>query len=195
MLTKICSFAFGILSISSVFLLIIITLRLMSVRLVILTNKVIIRKYGVLYQSLKTETRWQMFYCFLFVYRRVAMCLVYLFMSSIMNFQLMFTLYQNMVIMMFVAHIRPFITRRYNFRELVNELFVMGVTTNLILFTDFVQDASTKYDYGGWSYVALVGLCILFNLSFLVMAMLRQIRLLIIKYSNRFHIKTIQLLF
>ena len=109
-------------------------------------------------------------------------CFIYLFISAYMQFQLIFTFYQNIAIMMFVAHFRPFITRSYNFREIVNEVFVMAVTTNLVLFTDFVIDASTKYDYGGWAYVGIIGLCIVFNLFYLVGAIIRQMRLIIRKY-------------
>lgn len=84
--------------------------------------------------------------------------------------------------MMYVAHISPFITRSFNFREVVNELFVMSVSTNLILFTDYVNDPSFKYDIGGWTYVSMIGLCIVFNLSYLLLDMLRQLKLLFIKY-------------
>lgn len=98
----------------------------------------------------------------------------------------MLTLYQNLAIMMYVGHELPFKSKFINMHELVNEIFIMTVTTNLILFSDFVLDPNTKYDYGGWSYVILICLCIAFNLLILLFKMAKSVRLVVIKYFRRY---------
>lgn len=64
--------------------------------------------------------------------------------------------------------IRPFKERWINRKELVNEAFILTLTTILVLFSDLVLDEDFKYDKGGWSFVLILCCCIVFNFYFVL---------------------------
>lgn len=115
--TVFSSYFFGILALLSVTALFLISLRLVFVSQKTLEHPLIKRKYGVLYDELKTSSRMFILYNLVFVYRRSIVCFVYLFIPEAMYFQLIFTLFQNMAIMIYIGHINPFMHPQANFRE------------------------------------------------------------------------------
>ena len=68
-----------------------------------------------------------------------------------------------------------------NLKEIINEVFVLTSCNLLVLFTDFCPDIMTQYVIGGWAYMAVVGLCIIFNLVFVFAEPFRLLKLRIIK--------------
>jgi len=120
-----------------------------------------------------------------FVYRRVSVCIVCLFMMGYPALQLQFTLLQNIFISIYIGLNRPYKMRKLNWIENVNECLLMFITLVLIIFTDFVDDRDIQYDLGGWVYVLLMTSCIVFNLSFVTIEFVRNSYLTIIKYYKR----------
>lgn len=171
MWTKICSFVFGCLSLISIIILFVISLRLIYLDKSVLENPLIIRKFGVLYDNLKTSKRIYLVYVSLFIYRRSFMAIIYLFLSGSNHWQILYTIYQNFALSMFVGFNKPFKIKSDYFREYVNEWFIMTLTFNLILFSDFILDQEFKYDVAGWGYVYMIGICVAFNLTYLIKAM------------------------
>jgi hypothetical protein len=66
----------------------------------------------------------------------------------------------------------------------VNECFVLLLTTNLFLFTDFVQDQNSKYVVAGWGYCFFLSVCIIFNFSYIFKDVYLIFKLRLVKYSN-----------
>ena len=66
--------------------------------------------------------------------------------------------------------------------NLVNESLIFLCTVNLVVFTDFVLDKGMKYDIGGWSFITIVSLSILYNLFFIFRGVLNGWKLYIVKY-------------
>lgn len=93
---------------------------------------------------------------------------------------------QNLIIMEFVGIIQPFESMVMNFKELVNELFILILTTVLFAFTDFVPDQETKYNVAGWGYCLILSMCIIFNFFYIFRDMYNILRLRVIKYYKRF---------
>lgn len=87
--------------------------------------------------------------------------------------------------MIYTGLARPYRQRTFNNKEMVNELIIVMVTTNLILFSDFAADKDFQYDIGGWGFCFLLGLAIVFNLFFVLRALFKTVSLVIIKTYNR----------
>ena len=74
--------------------------------------------------------------------------------------------------------------------ELVNEGLIIMLTVVLVIFTDFVDDVDLQYKVGGWAYVGLMGLCILFNMFFIIMDLVQKCLLITKKkYKQKFPTK------
>ena len=56
---------------------------------------------------------------------------------------------------------------------------------NLVIFTDFCPDKNQQYDIGGWAYISIMLLCIIFNLSLLLRPTVRLVRMILLKYYKR----------
>lgn len=71
-------------------------------------------------------------------------------------------------------------------------MFILLLTTNLILFSSFVLDEDFKYNIGGFSYCILLSMVIIFNFYFIFKNMFLQIKLIILKtyfwLKNKYHL-------
>ena len=59
---------------------------------------------------------------------------------------------------------------------------ILVITVNLIIFTDFVPEVEVQYNVGGWMYCGVMAVCIIYNLSFVVMALFWSMKLNFVKY-------------
>jgi hypothetical protein len=82
-----------------------------------------------------------------------------------MIYQILAMFYLNLIMMIYIGNSRPFVTRRDNNIEFINEIFIWMSTMHIILFTEFVKDEEVRY-MCGWSMLAVISCCMLFNLSF-----------------------------
>jgi len=86
------------------------------------------------------------------------------------------------VIIIYIGQAEPYNTPSNNVKELINEFMILIITTSLLLFTDYVPDVETQYTIGGWSYCGIMTICIFYNLSFIVRAVSKSVKLCFIKY-------------
>ena len=160
-------------------------LRLLFVSDEILSHSSVISKYGFVYEDLNYTDKFAKLYNFLFVYRRIIVCIFYLYLIDYMEFQIILTVFQNQMMMMLVGSFQPFRQKLINQREMFNEFMILTMTLNLMLFTDFANSPSFQYDIAGWWYVSTIILVLVFNLSLLFKDLVHYTRLVI----KRFYIR------
>ena len=88
--------------------------------------------------------------------------------------------------MIYIASVRPFNSRATNRREILNEVAILITNQLLLVFSDFCENDEFKYYVGGWFYISVVVACIAMNLFFVLAHVLRRLRLIYIRYMNRF---------
>lgn len=139
--TEIMSDIFGGMCGLMLFFLFFMSIRILRVHETILQHPLVIRRYGVLYEHIKISTTSQRLTTFMFMYRRFIVCFMYIFMSNWVFFQIQFTLIQNIVFIIHLGIAEPYTTRSENRKELFNEMFIIFMSTILILFSDFALDS------------------------------------------------------
>ena len=91
----------------------------------------------------------------------------------------------NLFSLMFVAGVRPFTSRQQNLKETANEFLILVSNHLLFLFSNFCLDEEFKFYYAGWIYVAVVSLCILFNVFYRTKQSIHFLRLHLIRSCRR----------
>ena len=69
----------------------------------------------------------------------------------------------NTTAILYQGWYNPYILKEFNTKELINETFIQLNTYFLIVYSDFVGDAETRYTMG-WVNVFGLALMVLFNL-------------------------------
>ena len=72
-------------------------------------------------------------------------------------FHIMFILYLNTFVLIFVGNNKPIEGRFKNKLEIVNEVFVHLISMHIIFFTDWIGDPDMQYNMG-WSMILLISL-------------------------------------
>lgn len=91
--------------------------------------------------------------------------------------------------MEFVGVVKPFNLRSINVKELINEFFILTLTTIMFLFTSFVNDEDFKYDIAGWGFCFILSICIILNFAFIFSNIFNMIKLYWIKYYRRLKLR------
>lgn len=78
----------------------------------------------------------------------------------------------------------PLVSRMNNRIELVNESFVLLVSTHMMFFTEWMPDKEREYAMG-WSMIAFIVIFMSINLSILLYSIAHSIGLIIKKYWIR----------
>jgi hypothetical protein len=100
-----------------------------------LKEEKIIDRIGSTYELIQIDNLARAFYPLLFVLRRIS--LIYVIFMEI-GIQLQYTILSNLLVMIYVGTVRPFVSNEINKRELINEAFIVFMTSLLPVFTDFV---------------------------------------------------------
>lgn len=160
-------------------------------RIVTNTQKVLLhpkisRKFGFIYNELKTSSKTTLSQSLIFFVRRSILCFTCLFLKNHLCFQLMMIEFINLFAMILIVSSKPYSLRQTNKREMFNEFLILQMTNMLSLFTDYANDREFQYNVGGWIYVGFLGLIIAFNLSFVLFQQFTICRLVFKKYYLRF---------
>lgn len=75
-------------------------------------------------------------------------------------------MFLSLSMLMYTIMVRPFDKSVLNTQEILNESTVLISRYILLMYTEAVWEAETRYIYG-WFIIALLGLSILLNFSFL----------------------------
>jgi hypothetical protein len=75
------------------------------------------------------------------------------FMTAYPSEQIMVVLYAYIPAMIYAGQHNPWLMKKWNRLELVNEWFLFAITLHMQLYTDFVPDPETRYQIG-WSMIS-----------------------------------------
>jgi len=116
--------------------------------------------------------------------RRLVFVYICLFMKDYPSLQIMYAMFLNMFILIYIGSFKPLGTVLQNRIELFNEFLICNVTFLILNFTDWVGDKPIRVMYG-WVMNILVFVIIGFNSSFILYFGGRSISMLFTKYKNR----------
>lgn len=80
---------------------------------------------------------------------------------------------------------KSFKERFQNRVNLANDYFILIMTSLLVWFTDYAYDAKYQYYVGGFSYITIMIVVILFNTWVILQPLIRMIKLYFMKCFNR----------
>jgi hypothetical protein len=98
------------------------------------------QRFGVLYEELKIQSRYDLSFHLIFILRRLIFTFICLYMRSASYFQIMFLEYLNLALMIYLGNNQPFRRPFKNKVEVVNEVLIMIATNVFMCFSDFVPD-------------------------------------------------------
>ena len=127
-----------------------------------LLHKKTMKYIGRYYYRFKTDSKECLAFNLIFTLRRVFISIYAIQLHMYPAIQLQLLLLQNMLCMIYIGLTRPFTERKKNRTELANEFIIAIITIILFVYTDFVDNAYTKYDVA-WVSVNLFLILIIFN--------------------------------
>ena len=68
--------------------------------------------------------------------------------------------------MVYLLHVKPYIHPVMLYQEFLNEITVLLSGYILLMYSDYVKDAETRYNLG-WLKISLIGLNLIVNFSFM----------------------------
>lgn len=85
-----------------------------------------------------------------------------------------------------MIYFSPFEEKQMNYLEYFNEITIMAVLCQTILFTDYIDNAYMQYNVG-WSVIATTVLNLLVNMTVLIINGFKQMKLMfkMIRYKFR----------
>ena len=141
------------------------------------------KRFGFLYESLRSNEMMSMLYNCVFVFRRIIISISSLYMADLSSLQLMLLVITNMLTMVYIGNYLPFKLHEQNREELRFEFLVGNITLLMFTFTDFCPDPEQKYRVG-WAYNSLIIIGVVYKMSKMVFLVLYQIKLRLIKFFN-----------
>jgi len=82
---------------------------------------------------------------------------------------------------LYVIAVKPFKSPTSNFSEIFNEICLLFGATHLFLYTDYMQGQVSIQYSSGWSMIALTALNVIVNVSLMVVASVRMVKMLFLK--------------
>lgn len=105
-----------------------------------LDNDNVSSSLGSFYDDLKLNSKTAVLYNAIFLFRRLTLPLVLVFLAAYPYLQVMFMIFQNLLVLIYLFEVRPFETPFMNRLEIFNEACVLVSTYMILLFSDFVGD-------------------------------------------------------
>lgn len=97
-------------------------------------------RFGVLFEGIKTKSKWDLAYYLLYIIRRLTFCLIAISFkgNTVYQFQALYIL--NLFMGIYIGYNASKKSPSLNRVDLFNELFIQILTIHVVLFTDFVSD-------------------------------------------------------
>ena len=143
-------------------------------------------RVGAAYENLAVNKVGRPVLAFLFLSfaRRIAISYVITFVLNSQVAQLCFVNFSSLLMMAFVGHVRPYLSRGENRLELANEFTLLVLYCHLVSQTEFVQDMEGRR-LMGWSLICLTLLSIVINFGNILvqdlMTLCRKIKIYFLK--------------
>jgi hypothetical protein len=138
-------------------------------------NEIEIKEYfGELGINMKIEHNSYSYLVYhVFLFRRIAFGLIPITFVRYKVFQPMCLVFLNQFCLMFYAGVYPYDSYLKNRNEVFNEVIMMILTYHILLFTEFINEPSTRYEIGK-SFLGFLALLITVNLIILVVDVLQK---------------------
>ena len=107
-----------------------------------------IRKFGALYANTRLTNSFERMYPFNFCLRRLAAVAVIFSMNNHGAIQIIFSVYCNILSIIYITRVKPMPHRAANRIEIFNEVMILVISLNLFTFTDFVPDSKHRFNMG-----------------------------------------------
>ena len=109
-------------------------------------NPLFEKKYGALYESCVHDSKSVILYRFIYLMRRMSLCLICMFSTTFIFQVLVFFIQQ--IIAISVMGLNFFSTTEKHVRELLNEIVIMLIGYHVITFSSYVPDIPTRGEIG-----------------------------------------------
>ena len=81
--------------------------------------------------------------------------------------QIAINIYSTSIMLQYLVSVHPMRGRIFNWIQIFNEFVLLVLAGCLFMFTDFVQDASYRYEFG-WFFLALIAFNVVINVGVMV---------------------------
>ena len=130
------------------------------------------KRYGDIYEGLVLSKKpnkrlTALFYPFWFVMRRLIFSLVVIFLDTYFWYQILIAMVCGMINICYLCKFKPFSDRKILRLEIMNEVTNMVLLYHLMMFTEWVPEAKTRYAIG-WSFICFFSANIFVHFSLLV---------------------------
>jgi hypothetical protein len=114
-----------------------------------------VTKWGIMYEGLKTENKWQVMTNAIFMIRRLVFLFTCFYLVHSVALQILALNFLNLFVMMYTASSKALDLRYNNRLNLFNEICVTVIGWHLMFFTGLVTDLNMQFTMG-WSMVAWI---------------------------------------
>jgi hypothetical protein len=143
------------------------------------------RKYSELYEVLRNESNWSLFYFSFFCLRRLLFALFATSSNNSPSAQIFYYVEFSILNIAYLIRTIPFEKSFDNKIEIFNESCILVIGLFLCLFTDFLADSNIQYNIG-WIVILIVLLNITVNTFFILKQSIVTLKVTCIKLYNRF---------
>jgi len=144
--------------------------------------------WGKLYDDIKLDSRANLVHWPYFVIRRLVYVQTSFWLNEHGAQQVQVLVLLCLISLVYFGKYMPMKTRKKNRIEWINDNLVDLLTLHMFCFSDWVPDMETQYMVG-FSMIAIIALMILINMGLVFGEFLRVVRLVFMKYMNRFKAK------
>ena len=130
-------------------------------------------KIWTLFDSLKMQKQPLEYFTY-FIVRRWLLATVVIFFTDMIALQLYAFLILSILQQIYLIYYLPFESKLLCYIEIFNEMILYSVIIIMMLFSDYIEDASLKY-YIGWIFCSLLVFQIIVNLSVIIYKTIKQI--------------------
>ena len=125
------------------------------------------RKFSTIYQGLATHNIWQMLFYAFFLIRRLLLSIILVQLEKYSSIQIIFMCYLNIIYIIYFEGMKPLEGRSANRVELFGEVMNMLTCYNFFVFSDFLEDFETKFQ---WGFTTIAYITLLISANMLIIA-------------------------
>jgi hypothetical protein len=133
------------------------------------------RSYGTLYQGIKVHSPSCHFFTTFFCIRRLLIAVITVNSNWLLISNIYISIFGSLAMIKLLFDYSPFQDRVIDRFEKINEIFYLLNCYFLFLFTDFVGDPLTRYNFG-YLFIALMSLVMCINITMVTIDLLKQVR-------------------
>ncbi|CDW86251.1 UNKNOWN [Stylonychia lemnae] len=143
-------------------------------------------KWGSIYESLRKEQISTLFWNVIFLFKRLIFAIIAVFMREYPALQILILIMMNLGSMLYIFHTKPFDDAKTNNLEVFNEACVLGISYQILFFTDYLRDPLIQYQIG-YGILIVTGLMMGVNTIFMLVMLVFEIKQCFLEKKKRFN--------